>query len=146
VNGSVGAEGMSIRFVIIAVVSTLLALAAFWGLWSRMILKVPNTRARSVAAALGFLLFSSFPAVFVLDGIAAEEVTHFVRGAGPNQTYGLAQQPAQYWLTISLLYAAFLFLFVGFLFMLRAAFRTPLPCPNNAMQARRQARAPDEVR
>jgi hypothetical protein len=127
VNGGVAAEGMSIRFVIIAVVSTLLALPTFWGLWSRMILKVPSTRARSIAAALGFLLFSLFPAVFVLDGIAAEEITHYVRGAGPNRFYGLAQQPELYWLTISLLYAAFLFLFVGFLFMLRTAFRTPLP-------------------
>jgi hypothetical protein len=137
---------MSIRFVIVAVVSTLLGSATFWRLWSRMVLKIPISRARSVAAALGFLLFSLFPAVFVLDGIAAGEITFYVRGAGPNHTYGLGQQPEQYWLTISLLYAAFLFLFVGFLFMLRAAFRTTSPCPNNAMQATRETRAPDDVR
>jgi hypothetical protein len=134
---------MSIRFMTVAAVSTVLAVMVFWRFWRRMILEVPDSRAKSVAAAFGFLLFSLFPAIFVLDGIGAGQITSYVRGAGPNHTYYLSQQPVRYWLTISLLYAAFLFLFVGFAFMLRSAFKPASPRPNKAMQATRETRAPD---
>jgi hypothetical protein len=134
---------MSIRFVTVAAVSTILAFLIFWRFWKRMVLEFPDSRTKSVAAAFGLLLFSLFPAVFVLDGIGAGQITHYVRGAGPNHIYYLSQQPVLYWLTILLQFAAFLFLFVGFAFMLRSAFKPTSPRPNKAMQATRETRAPD---
>jgi len=139
----VGSEIMSIHFVTVAAASTALAFLVFWRLWRRMVSRPPDSRVKAIAVAFGLLLFSLFPAVFVLDAIGAGEIALYARGAGPNHTYYLYQQPELYWLTISLVYAAFLFFFVGFSFMLSTAFTSTSSSPNKAMQATRETRALD---
>jgi hypothetical protein len=128
---------------IIAVVATAAGVLAFWPLWRFMVLKHPESPAKCVVVAFGLLLFACAPATFVLEAIGSGQVTHYIRGPGPNPTYAMSEDPARYWTTVSAWYAAFVFLLVGFFYMLRGAMQRRPEMPNNAMQATRETRAPD---
>jgi hypothetical protein len=122
----------SLSVIAVAVAESVLFVWLSWRFSRWSVIQLPPKRSRTFCAAALFLLFSLFPAIYIIDGLSSEEVTHF-RRLGPNITYAFSQKPDLYWVTITLAYSMFMFFFVFAVYLVVAAIRNSSR-PNKPLQ------------